>query len=151
MKKLLLTLAFFALLVPAVAGAQFGSAQPNTTVGPSSPNTSVGASGPNTSVGPSSGSSVFGIKNPLAFDSFCKLANALLNVVMVIGVPVATFFVVWAGFLLVLARGRLDALREARSNLLNTFIGVGIFFGAALLIMILSATLKAFGVDFVSC
>ena len=112
----------------------------------------AGTSGPpfgNTS-GPPSGS-VTGpgganqLVNPLGVSSFPQLVQKLLQAALVIGIPIAVLFIVWAGFKFILARGNPEALKEARTNLLHTLIGVGIFVGASLIASIIVSTLQQLG------
>ena len=94
------------------------------------------------------GPTVAGIQNPLGqTDSICKLIKALFSAIIMLGIPVATLFIVYAGFRLVVARGRPEALKKARENLMWTIIGVGIFLGAWMLAQVISNTLAALGVQ----
>jgi hypothetical protein len=88
------------------------------------------------------------LQNPLGgIDSICKLVNALLKAVMIIGVPIAVLFIVWAGFMFVLAQGNSEKLTKARSNFLYVIIGVGIFLGASLIASVIINTLTQLGVN----
>jgi len=69
---------------------------------------------------------------------------------MIIGIPIAVLFIVWAGFKFVLAQGNPGELTEARSNFLHVIIGIGIFVGASLIASIIVNTLGALGVAGVS-
>lgn len=62
-----------------------------------------------------------------------------------LGVPVATLFIVWAGFKFVWARGNAQALTDARRNAAFVAIGVAVFLGAWFLSQIIAATIKAVG------
>lgn len=62
-----------------------------------------------------------------------------------IGIPVATLFIVWAGFLFVVARGKPEALTKAKANALYVAIGVAVFLGAWFLAQIIAATIQALG------
>ncbi len=94
------------------------------------------------------GNSVFALKNPLgATGSLCKLIKVLLNIIILLGIPVATFFVVFAGFKLVLARGRPAELEKAKANLFYTVVGIAIFLGAWLLAQVISNTIAALGIQ----
>ena len=80
----------------------------------------------------------------------CGLVKGLLDAVMIIGIPIAVLFIVWAGFKFVLAQGNPGELTEARSNFLHVIIGIGIFVGASLIASIIVNTLGALGVAGVS-
>lgn len=68
--------------------------------------------------------------NPLASGSFSALVENITRIVAQIGVPVAVFFIVYAGFLFVTARGNEDQLKTAKRTLLWTIIGVALILGA---------------------
>lgn len=97
--------------------------------------------------GPSSGIESFEVKNPLAVKSFCGLIKALLETAIVIGVPIAVLFLVYAGFKFVTAQGKPTSLEVARRNLLYTIIGIGIFLGAWLIANVITATVQQLGVQ----
>lgn len=85
--------------------------------------------------------------NPLKYDSFCQIIGLLLDAALIIGIPVAVLFIVYAGFKFVIARGSPNELAEARTNLFNTLIGIGIFVGASLIAKVIIGTLAQLGVD----
>lgn len=88
----------------------------------------------------------YSVINPLAVSSFCGLIKALLNAVMLIGLPVAVLFIVYAGFMFVWARGSDKGLTKAKQNFYYTVIGVGIFLGAWLIATVIQNTMIALGV-----
>lgn len=89
--------------------------------------------------------SLFRLTNPLQITSFCQLIQKLLEVLTIFGIPIATLFVVYAGFKLVIARGNPEELKKARLNLFYTFIGIAIFLGAVLLGQVIAATIRSVG------
>lgn len=131
-------LAFAPALAPALAAAQTGGSNPSFPSGGSG----------NTAPSGGSGNSLFQLENPLGngVNSFCTLIKTLLQVIILLGIPVATFFVVYAGFRLVLARGNPTALEKARRNLYYTVIGIAVFLGAWLLAQVISNTIAALGI-----
>ena len=90
------------------------------------------------------------LQNPLHYQTVCGLVKGLLDAVMIIGIPIAVLFIVWAGFKFVLAQGNPGELTEARSNFLHVIIGIGIFVGASLIASIIVNTLGALGVAGIS-
>lgn len=71
-----------------------------------------------------------GLQNPLNACSFSALIESITRIVAQIGVPVAVFFIIYAGFLFVTARGSEDKLKTAKKTLLWTIIGVALILGA---------------------
>lgn len=106
------------------------------------------APGFNNSVTPPSSQAVrsFTLNNPLKFNSISGFISALLSAVIAIGIPIAVLFVVYAGFKFVMAQGNPEELKSARSNLVWTLVGIGIFLGASLLAEIIRQTLVSIGV-----
>jgi hypothetical protein len=90
------------------------------------------------------------LKNPLGFESLCGFLKAVFNAAVTIGIPIAVLFIVWAGFLFVLARGRPDALQRAKTNAMYVVIGLAVFLGAWFLSQIIAATISALGVPSIS-
>lgn len=85
--------------------------------------------------------------NPLKVNSIGDLIALLLHAAIIIGIPIAVLFIVWAGFKFILARGSPSELGEARNNLVATLIGVAIFIGASLIANVIIATLQQLGVQ----
>lgn len=87
--------------------------------------------------------SVVGIANPLnpSAGSVCGALKLFLNALLVLGIPVAVLFLVYAGFLFVWARGSKDGLAKAKSNFFYAIIGIAIFMGAWTLGQIIANTL----------
>jgi len=100
----------------------------------------------NTSPTYTTGNSVGSIQNPLNVSSVCSLLKVLLNIALLLGMPIAILFIVYAGFKLVLARGNPTELSKARNNLLWTFVGIFIFVGVWTFVNILATTLGSLGV-----
>lgn len=83
------------------------------------------------------------LNNPLKFSSVCGFFKELFNAAIMLGVPVATLFIVWAGFKFVIARGNPEALKVARLNATYVAIGIAVFLGAWFLSQVIAATIKA--------
>jgi hypothetical protein len=92
---------------------------------------------------PPSPASNFQLEPPTSFRSICGLIKALLNAVLTLGVPIAVFFLIWAGFKFVVARGSPDGIKKARTNIVNVFIGIAIFLGAWFLGQVIANTLNS--------
>lgn len=85
--------------------------------------------------------------NPLSVSSFCGLVKVLLDAALVIGIPIAVLFIVYAGFKFVMAQGNPEELSSARKNMLYTIIGIAIFVGASLIATVIVNTMVALGVQ----
>lgn len=90
--------------------------------------------------------SFFSVQNPLGdVRDFNTLLKKLLDAAIIIGIPIAVLFIVWAGFKFVLARGNTEDLKTARLNFFYTIIGIVIFLGAWLIARVLAETIRQLG------
>jgi uncharacterized membrane protein (GlpM family) len=150
LKKLWIALSIFALgamaLTPALAAAQsFQSSAPGFNS--SAPSSQSSAPGMQNSA-PNSQNNVGGLQNPLGkVTGICQLLKEVLNIAILIGVPIAMLFIVYAGLKLVMASGNPEKLRLARMNLMWTFIGIAIFLGVWFFVQLLATTLGSLGVQ----
>lgn len=145
MKKFLLA---FAILVSLSAPAYVLGASDTGGGGPQSvtgtqPQSVTGTQGNAAQQTPPSPASNFQLQNPLGFSTICGLIKGLLNAVLTLGVPIAVFFLVFAGFKFVVARGSPDGIKKARENIVNVFIGIAIFLGAWFLGQVIANTLNS--------
>lgn len=86
-----------------------------------------------------------GVSNPIKADSIQELLTAILKIIIAIGAPISVFFIIYAGFKFVWARGNPGKLDEAKSFLLWTIIGIVVLLGAQLLATILKGTIDQLG------
>lgn len=84
------------------------------------------------------------LENPLAVGSITELLAILLNVVMIIAVPIVIFFLIYAGFLYVTARGNPEQIKKAGNALLYGIIGGVIILGAFAIVAIVKNLVEAF-------
>lgn len=84
------------------------------------------------------------LNNPLSFPTIPSLLTALLNVVMVISIPILVFFIIYAGFLYVTARGNVEQLQQASRALLYAVIGAVVILGSVAITAIVENTVNAF-------
>jgi len=89
----------------------------------------------------SSGSSTGKISNPINVSSISDLIDTVLETVIAVGAPIAVFFMIYAGFKYVIARGNKDKIKEAHQMLLWVIVGTVILLGASLLSDIVSGTI----------
>lgn len=73
-----------------------------------------------------------GIKNPLSseIDSIPAFIEAIINIVLVVGVPIVVLAVIYVGFLFVKAQGKPEEITKAKKALLYTLIGAALLLGA---------------------
>lgn len=70
------------------------------------------------------------IINPLKYDSFAGLVKAFADLLTKIGIPIASIFIIYSGFLFVSARGNPEQLKTAKATLWWTLVGTAILVGA---------------------
>ena len=86
---------------------------------------------------------IFTFCNTLNINSICGLIKQLLSVFLTIGTPIAVLFLVYAGFLFVIARGNSAKLNLAKSNFVHVVLGIAIFLGAWLMGQVIANTINA--------
>lgn len=133
MKKIFLSIAFVVLIgAPLPLLAQSIGTNPGTG--------SIGTNPGNGSINAGSG---FQLQNPLNVSTICGLIKKVLNVILGLGIPVAMLFLVYSGFLFVVARGNPAKLKEARLNLVHVIFGIALFLGAWLLGQLVANTINS--------
>jgi formate-dependent nitrite reductase membrane component NrfD len=85
--------------------------------------------------------------NPLAFDSITDLLEAILNVLIVLAVPIIVFFIIYAGFLYVTARGNAQQIQDATRALTYAVIGGVLIIGALAIATIIGNIVNEFRTD----
>lgn len=83
------------------------------------------------------------IDNPLQVDSITGLFVALLEILTIFAIPIVVFFIIYAGFLYVTARGNVDQVTQAHRALLYAVIGGVIILGGRVLIEVISGTVDS--------
>ncbi len=84
------------------------------------------------------------LQNPLNnISSFGELISAILDIVMMIGFPVAVLAIMYSGFLFVTAQGNSEKLESAKNALLWTIVGTAILLGSWVLSMGISSTIDS--------
>ncbi len=85
------------------------------------------------------------LDNPIKAKTFQELVEAILEVVVAIGTPIAILAIIYSGFLFVSARGNSEKLVKAREAFMWTIIGVAVLLGAKVLSTVISGTIKNLG------
>jgi type IV secretory pathway VirB2 component (pilin) len=81
-----------------------------------------------------------GLTNPLKSNDIGSFISTILGYVVKIGGVLATFAIVYTGYLFAFARGNSGKLDNARGALLNTVIGLSILLGAQLIANMITTT-----------
>lgn len=94
---------------------------------------------------PSSTSST--LENPLkGIDTVPDFIKKIISdIILPIGIPVITFFIIYSGYLFVAARGDSKKLQEAKDTFMYTVIGAAIVLGAWILAQAIGETVKELG------
>lgn len=83
------------------------------------------------------------IHNPIKATNIIDLFQDILDIVMVFAVPVIVFFIIYAGFLYVTARGNEETIKKAHAALLYALIGGLLILGATVLIDVVQGTVDS--------
>ena len=135
MKKILYSLIIF-LLLTGIVSFTYASFH-ESSIGIGNNESAVGGEDDESSVGESTGVQ---IKNPLEADNISELFRALIDIVLVFAVPIIVFFIIYAGFLYVTARGNEGTIEKAHRALLYALIGGLLILGARVLIDVVQGT-----------
>ncbi len=83
------------------------------------------------------------IENPIVADSVTELFQILIDIVLIFAVPIVVFFIIYAGFLYVTARGDTGTIQKAHMALLYALIGGLLILGARVLIDVIEGTVNS--------
>lgn len=81
--------------------------------------------------------------NPLKSQSIGEFLNKILDVLLVFALPIIVFFIMYAGFLFVTARGDTGQIEKARTALLWSVVGGVIVLGAKVISAVIQGTVTA--------
>lgn len=86
-------------------------------------------------------------ENPLGCDiaTISQFVKAILTIIVKIGIPVATIFIIWSGFLFLTAQGDEAQLTKAKKAFIWSCIGTAVLLGAWLLGVAINATIQSIG------
>lgn len=138
--KYFLSVVCFVLFLPGFILAQGSGGGTGNTGGGGSGNTGGDGTG-------NTGGISVKLQNPLRMDSLEELLIAILNLIMVLMVPVMVFFIIFAGFKYVTARGNPNTIGEATKALTYAVIGAVIILGAVAISQMIKSTVDEFRVD----
>jgi len=90
-------------------------------------------------------SSTSALVNPLSgIASITAFFQAILDILLVFAVPFVVFFIIYAGFLYVTARGDSSKIQTAHNALLYAIIGGLLILGAKLILAVIKGTVDDF-------
>ena len=92
----------------------------------------------------SSASQSVTLENPLRVGTIEELLVAILNIVIVIAVPFIVFFIIYAGFMYVTAKGNPAKVEQAHNALLYALIGGVLIIGAVAIAQIVGNLVNSF-------
>jgi hypothetical protein len=75
-----------------------------------------------------------------------QFIHAVLSIVIRIGIPVASIFLIWAGFMFLTAQGNESKLTAAKKAFVWSCIGFGVLIGAWLLATAFQGVITSFAV-----
>lgn len=84
-----------------------------------------------------------GLQNPINVPSFPEFINAILGIIVTIGIPVAAIFLIYAGFMFVTAKGNEQQLATAKRAFVGAIIGTAILVGAQVLSNVITQTISS--------
>lgn len=85
------------------------------------------------------------LTNPMGgIESIPAFFQALLDIVMVFAIPFIVFFIIYAGFLYVMAQGKPEQIAKAHSALLYAIIGGVLILAANVLLAVVTGTVNEF-------
>ena len=73
-----------------------------------------------------------------------QFIKALLGIVVKIGIPVASIFIIWSGFMFLTAQGDTSKLAAAKKSLVWACIGFGVLIGAWLFALTAETVITSF-------
>lgn len=85
-----------------------------------------------------------GLQNPLSsnYSSIPQFISGALKVMVMVALPIITLFMVYSGFLFVLAQGNQEQLSKAKTNFVYVVIGAILILGAWVFASLLGGTIS---------
>ncbi len=80
--------------------------------------------------------------NPIGTQTLGDLINKITSAAMKIGIPIATFFIIWSGLKFVMARGNETEVTAAKTMFWWTIIGTAVLLAANVLSSTLGTTIR---------
>ncbi|MCB9811019.1 MAG: hypothetical protein H6779_04685 [Candidatus Nomurabacteria bacterium] len=93
---------------------------------------------------PGVGATQVTLENPLNVDSIEELLQLILQIVITIATPIVIFFIIYAGFLYVTAKGNAEQTQKATRALTYAIIGGVLIIGAVVIAGIIKNLVLSF-------
>lgn len=154
MKKKILTLfilSVFLLTTFSIIQTKNVYAEGDTGAGTIDPTGDTAGTGTIDPTGGDTGSGDFSlditIDNPLKteIDTLPEFVEEVLRIVLKVGIPIVTLFIIYAGLLFVMAAGNPEKLKKAKETLLWTLVGAAVLLGAWVIAEAIQGTLTQLG------
>lgn len=86
------------------------------------------------------------LNNPLStsVSSIPDLLVAILNIVIIIMTPIMAFYIIYSGFMYVMAKGEPQKIEEANKSIMYGIIGAVLIIGAKVVVAIITSTVNEF-------
>ena len=83
-----------------------------------------------------------GITNPLKFCTVQDFIVGALHAMVIVALPILTFFIVYAGFQFIMAQGNQSKLSDAKNNFMYVILGAILILGAWLIASLIGGTIS---------
>ncbi len=81
------------------------------------------------------------LENPTKVNTLQDFIKEILTIVVKIGIPVATIFIIWSGFLFLTAQGDETQLKKAKTSFVWAVVGTAVLLGSWLLATAIKSTI----------
>jgi len=105
--------------------------------------TGTGGGGDETGTGGDGAGGTAVLENPLRASSITQFFLDLLQIILIFAVPIIVFFIIYAGFLYVTARGNQEQVTKASRALGYAILGGVIILGAQVILTVIEGTVAA--------
>ena len=82
------------------------------------------------------------LENPLAVEGVADFVALVLKVLVMVALPIISFFIVYSGFLFLTAQGKPENLSKAKENLVYVLIGATLILGAWVIATLIGGTVS---------
>lgn len=82
------------------------------------------------------------LQNPTSVDGIADFVALVLKVMVMVALPVISFFIVYSGFLFISAQGNPEGLSKAKTNLMYVIIGAALILGAWVIATMIGGTVS---------